>query len=158
MLFNFDGKTRRSGDGSAIRMEIQMTGIVYVVSNAAMPGLVKIGQTTRENIEERMKALYSTDVPLPFECEMAFEVDTETEAKHIEKELLDEFAQDRLHMNREFIKLEHVGIDDIRDKLEDMLLSIQHKDVTHFAMVACKSIGDQEVWSAVHNWRSLFEA
>ena len=32
-------------------------GIVYLLTNPAMPGLVKIDMTTRECIEERMKEL-----------------------------------------------------------------------------------------------------
>lgn len=51
-------------------------GIVYVLTNSAMPGLVKIGMTTRESIDTRMKELYSTGVPVPFDCEYACEVKT----------------------------------------------------------------------------------
>lgn len=43
-------------------------GIVYVLTNPAMPGLVKIGMTTRSDIDARMKELYSTGVPVPFDC------------------------------------------------------------------------------------------
>ena len=46
-------------------------GIVYILTNAAMPGLVKIGMTARAEIEARMNELYSTGVPLPFECSYA---------------------------------------------------------------------------------------
>ena len=38
-------------------------GIVYVLTNSAMPGLVKIGMTTRDSIDAMMKELYSTGVP-----------------------------------------------------------------------------------------------
>ena len=42
-------------------------GIVYALINEAMPGLVKIGMTSRLEITQRMKELYnSTGVPLPF--------------------------------------------------------------------------------------------
>lgn len=30
-----------------------------------MPGLVKIGMTTREDMDSRMRELYSTGVPVP---------------------------------------------------------------------------------------------
>lgn len=43
-----------------------MPEIVYVLTNEAMPGLVKIGRTNNE-LAARIRALYSTSVPLPFE-------------------------------------------------------------------------------------------
>ena len=39
------------------------SGIVYVLTNPAMPGLVKIGMTTRDNLDARMKELYGTGSP-----------------------------------------------------------------------------------------------
>ena len=41
-------------------------GIVYLLTNPVMPGLVKIGMTTQEDIDKRMKELYTTGVPVPF--------------------------------------------------------------------------------------------
>lgn len=41
-------------------------GFVYVLSNPAMPGLVKIGQTTNE-ITSRMNELNTTSVPSQFD-------------------------------------------------------------------------------------------
>ncbi len=46
-------------------------GIVYLLTNPVMPGLVKIGMTTQEDIDKRMKVLYTTGVPVPFECQYA---------------------------------------------------------------------------------------
>ena len=48
-------------------------GIVYVLTNPAMPGMVKIGKTGRE-VEARLNDLYTTGVPLPFECVYAARV------------------------------------------------------------------------------------
>ena len=45
-------------------------GIVYLLTNPVMPGLVKIGMTTQEDIDKRMKELYTTGVPVPFECKL----------------------------------------------------------------------------------------
>src|SRR5881409_3827309 len=51
---------------------MEPTGFVYLLSNPAMPGLVKIGQTTR-TVEERVAELSaSTGVPTPFVIEAAF--------------------------------------------------------------------------------------
>jgi hypothetical protein len=44
-------------------------GIIYILSNPAMPGLVKLGKTT--NLPARLKSLYSTGVPVPFHCVFA---------------------------------------------------------------------------------------
>ena len=41
-------------------------GVVYVLTNPAMPGIVKIGKTSRSDIHARLNELYSTGVPLPF--------------------------------------------------------------------------------------------
>jgi len=46
-------------------------GIVYVLTNPAMPEMVKIGMTTRDCAEESMKELYGTSVPAPFACDCA---------------------------------------------------------------------------------------
>jgi len=79
-------------------------GIVYVLTNSAMPGLVKIGMTTRESIDTRMKELYSTGVPVPFDCEYACEVKASDCAK-IEKALHKAFKPNRINDNREFFSI-----------------------------------------------------
>lgn len=43
-----------------------MKGYVYVLSNPAMPGFVKIGRTTR-SVAQRCDELFVTGVPVPFE-------------------------------------------------------------------------------------------
>ncbi len=79
-------------------------GIVYVLTNTKMPGLVKIGMTTRENVESRMKELYSTGVPIPFDCVYACEVNAVDCAK-IEKALHTAFEPNRVNKNREFFSM-----------------------------------------------------
>ena len=78
-----------------------MPNFIYVLSNEAMPNLVKIGITT--DINERMRQLYSTGVPLPFTCEFAGVVD---KARDVEKALHFAFGQNRLHDRREFFEIE----------------------------------------------------
>ena len=51
-----------------------MSEIVYILTNEAMPDMVKIGITST-TVEERMKSLQSTGVPLPFTCYYAAEVE-----------------------------------------------------------------------------------
>ena len=79
-------------------------GIVYVLTNSAMPGLVKIGMTTRESIDTRMKELYSTGVPVPFDCVYACEVKV-SDCSKIEKALHKAFEPNRINANREFFSI-----------------------------------------------------
>lgn len=82
-------------------------GIVYVLTNPAMEGLVKIGKTARSALENRMGELYSTGVPVPFNCEIAVEVDDETS---VESALHKAFAKFRVNPRREFFEVdpEHI--------------------------------------------------
>lgn len=80
-------------------------GIVYVLTNSAMPGLVKIGMTTRGNIDDRMKELYSTGVPVPFDSVYACEIKVSNCAK-IEKALHKAFEPNRINANREFFRID----------------------------------------------------
>ena len=77
--------------------------IVYVLTNSAMPGLVKIGKTTQLEVKDRMKQLYGTGVPVPFECAFACQVKDATE---VEKALHLAFGMTRSNPNREFFKIE----------------------------------------------------
>ena len=76
--------------------------IVYVLSNPAMPGMVKIGKTTQSDVEHRMSQLYSTGVPLPFKCEYAVEVDDCSKA---EQALHIAFDPYRTNPKREFFDI-----------------------------------------------------
>ena len=58
-----------------------MPEIVYILTNEAMPGLIKIGRTNGE-VSERVRQLDTTPIPLPFECFYAAEV---TDADRVEK-------------------------------------------------------------------------
>jgi hypothetical protein len=80
-----------------------MANIVYVLTNEAMPGLVKIGLTT-DVVESRIKQLNSaTGVPLPFECHFAAEVDN---CEKLEKLLHQLFSEHRINPKREFFKID----------------------------------------------------
>lgn len=48
--------------------------IAYVLTNPAMPSLVKIGCTENEDAITRIAAVYSTGVPVPFTIEFAAKV------------------------------------------------------------------------------------
>ena len=76
--------------------------IVYVLQNEAMPGLIKIGITHNEQVDKRLQTLYTTGVPLPFECIWAGEVDNCAE---IESLIHNAFSDFRINPKREFFKL-----------------------------------------------------
>ena len=75
---------------------------VYVLTNEAMPGIVKIGMTTSP-IEARMLQLDTTGVPLPFECYYAARVNDQ---KRVEKALHEAFGDHRVRKTREFFRLD----------------------------------------------------
>jgi hypothetical protein len=55
--------------------------IVYVLTNPAMPGFVKIGKTYLEVVNQRLGQLYSTGVPFPFELAFACKLPNATEVE-----------------------------------------------------------------------------
>ena len=80
-------------------------GIVYVLTNPCMPGIVKIGMTERSEMDARLRELYTTGVPLPFECKFACRVN-KSECGRIEKALHTAFAPQRVNANREFFRIQ----------------------------------------------------
>lgn len=79
------------------------TGIIYLLTNAAMPGLVKIGMSNQEEIQSRMSQLYGTGVPVPFECAYAAKVNNPVQ---VEQALHNAFGPQRLNPRREFFQIE----------------------------------------------------
>ena len=77
-----------------------MQDIVYVLVNEAMPNYVKVGSTA--NLEQRMRDLDTTGVPLPFECFYAARVN---DARFVERRLHDAFMNHRVRKNREFFEI-----------------------------------------------------
>ena len=90
-------------------------GYVYILTNPAMPGIIKIGYTN--DIGRRLRDLDTTGVPQPYEP--FFSVKTskyELLEKVIHREL-DKLTDTRLRTNREFFKMEP-------DMARDLLLNI----------------------------------
>lgn len=77
-----------------------MNEIIYVLINEAMPGYVKIGRTS--NLEQRIRSLDTTSVPLPFEC---FYACTVKDAQFAERQLHDAFLDHRVRSSREFFEI-----------------------------------------------------
>jgi hypothetical protein len=68
-----------------------------------MPGILKIGKTTQADVSLRMNQLYTTGVPVPFECVYAIEVE---DCSKVEAALHITFGPSRVNSNREFFKIE----------------------------------------------------
>jgi len=76
-------------------------GYVYILTNEAMPGLVKIGKTTR-SVEQRVQELNTTGVPFPFFVE--HEV-LSPNCHELEMEMHVTFRESRVSAGREFFKM-----------------------------------------------------
>ena len=83
--------------------------IVYILTNDAMPGFVKVG-TTRNTMEQRLRQLYTSGVPVPFECYYAGVVE---QALNVEKRIHRAFAVFRVNQNREFFEIDAEAAADI---------------------------------------------
>ncbi len=79
-----------------------MEQIIYILTNEAMPGYVKIGKTTT-SLEQRIKELSSsTSIPLPFTC---FYACTVLNCDFVERQLHEAFGDNRVNPKREFFKI-----------------------------------------------------
>jgi len=79
-----------------------MPEIIYVLTNEAMPGYVKIGRTST-SLEQRIRELNaSTSVPLPF---TAFYACSVQDAHFAEHQLHDAFDDNRVNPRREFFQI-----------------------------------------------------
>jgi hypothetical protein len=75
-------------------------GYVYVLTNPSMPGLVKIGKTTR-TVGGRAGEIYQTGVPTPFEV---FGYALSPDCDHLERECHRGMSAVRINPEREFFK------------------------------------------------------
>jgi len=96
---------------------------VYILTNEAMPGIIKIG-LTENPVSERVLQLDTTSVPIPFQCYYAARVE---DHKKVEKALHVAFGDFRVRPNREFFRmdpfrvkaiLEFMALEDVTPKNE----------------------------------------
>ena len=76
--------------------------VVYILTNQSMPGYIKIGRTTT-SVEQRMRELDKTAVPLPFQCYYAARVEDD---RKLESTLHEAFGDHRVRSSREFFRLD----------------------------------------------------
>lgn len=87
--------------GVAAVMSSYKFGFVYVLSNQAMPGIVKIGHTMRL-ADDRAQQLFTTGVPVAFDVELRLATSA---PRTVELEAHRILAQYRLAGNREFFRI-----------------------------------------------------
>ncbi len=121
-----------------------MPQIVYVLTNAEMPGLVKIG-ITEGNIEDRVKGLDNTSVPVPLECFYAAEV---SDAAKIERAIHEAFDDHRVRKSREFFRLSP-------DKPKAIIELLCLKNVTPGVELFAEA-GDEEALADAKKRRAAF--
>jgi hypothetical protein len=76
-------------------------GIVYVLTNPAFDSYVKIGRTI--DLEQRLRQLDNTSIPLPFRCVYAVEVEDDVT---VERLVHQAFADVRVRSTREFFEID----------------------------------------------------
>jgi len=79
-----------------------MAEIVYILSNPSIQKKLKIGKADREDVSIRMRELWTTSVPTPFDCVYACTVEGN---EAVEKLMHKKFAKHRTLPNREFFKI-----------------------------------------------------
>lgn len=121
-------------------------GIVYILTNEAMPGYVKIGKTTT-SVEQRILQLsQSTSVPLPFECHYAARV---ADVHQVEKAFHDAFGDHRKNPKREFFIL-------APERVVAILSLLSLGDVTPSRDVGVESKEDADALEVARKKRSAF--
>lgn len=119
----------------------QSPGYVYVLSNASMPGLLKIGRSINGG-KSRAKNIYQTGVPAPFVLEFEILVDCAVTVEALVHEKLSGF---RLSDSREFFRVDpmtakHAIIEcDLREDDYTLCSIDEYAAVEGAAYVASKS-------------------
>ncbi len=121
-----------------------MSEIIYVLTNEAMPGYIKIGFTTG-SLDERLRQLDRTGVPLPFEVYYACEVE---QAHNDEQWLHAIFSDRRVRDNREFFKMDP-------EKAVIALRRIQIKEITPPLVIA--TVAEEKEIEKKKKMRSRFD-
>lgn len=118
-------------------------GYIYIFTNPSFrEDWAKIGKT--KNVNERLRSLDNTSVPLPFERYATLKTSKYNEAEELVHDLIDKFTTRRIRKNREFFNLTPQEALDIFCKvakiLDDAEIDIFSKDKTRISNVSKKQI------------------
>jgi T5orf172 domain len=116
-------------------------GYVYVLTNSAMPGLVKIG-FTQESASVRARQIFTTGVPTPFQVEYFHLTDNVVE---VEAALHKTFESKRVNAGREFFQVH----------LTEAVLAIQkavNAPETSFLRAPLKALSSEESKPPRRRW------
>ena len=85
-------------------MAEKKAGYVYILTNPSFrEDWVKIGKTT--NMEERLRTLYNTSLPLPFEVFATMKTSKYNEAEKLVHHYIERFTNLRIEKKREFFNV-----------------------------------------------------
>lgn len=113
-----------------------MSGFVYVLFNESMPGILKIGQTSK-NPFERMRQLSSaTCCPRPFEMMAYIECE---DYQRVEILVHSELASARINPSREFFKAKRM------DALEAISWALDHLELEEISGYAPWPLREEEI-------------
>ncbi len=124
----------------------EKAGIVYILTNEAMPGYIKIGKTTTSVDQRVLELSRSTSVPLPFECYYAVRV---ADVSQVEKALHDAFGDHRKNPKREFFTI-------APERIVSILKLLSLEEVTPSRDVGVETKEDAEAIEVARKRRSAF--
>lgn len=109
-----------------------MRGFVYILSNPSMPGIVKIGRTTR-SVDGRAAELYQTGVPTPFAVEHSV---YSPDCAELEREAHNLLADLRVDPSREFFRCDvELAVGVLNDALAEQVLDYVYEYAPGFTLV-----------------------
>jgi len=100
-------------------------GIIYILTNESMPGLIKIGST--KDIKKRLKDLDKTGIPTPFKLYYAIEIENYVQKEH---QIHQGYAKDRVRPNREFFRVEPENATAMLKALGGKDISLEYIDIS----------------------------
>jgi hypothetical protein len=120
-------------------------GYVYIMSNPAMPNLIKVGKS--KNPRRRQKALSATSAPHPFKIE--FQIESENYGQ-LEKNVQKYLARYRVNRRREFFETSVENARMCIIKISEML----HNNQSYLPQ---RPLSDDDLYHIESRWNSDYD-